>query len=61
VYRSFQIAPGFASNNKNVEDGIGFASVSVGTVKSTYTLAEKSYGEGKVLVLIMVQNPHHKK
>ena len=50
--------PGFASNATNVNDGIGFASVSVGTVKSTYTLAEKSYGEGKVLVLIMVQNPH---
>lgn len=50
--------PGFAQNYVNVNDGIGFASLNVSTVKSTYTLAEKSYGEGKVVVLIMVQNPH---
>jgi hypothetical protein len=49
---------GFASNEKNVTDGIGFASVSTGTVKGTYTAAEKAYGSGKTLVLIMIQPPH---
>ena len=50
--------PGFANNKKNVDDGIGFASLNIGTVKSTYTMAEKSYGKSKTLVLIMVQPPH---
>jgi hypothetical protein len=50
--------PGFANNKKNVDDGIGFASLNVGTVKSTYTAADNAYGKGKVLVLIMVQPPH---
>ena len=49
---------GFASNKINVNDGIGFASLNEGTVKGTYTRAEKAYGFGKVLVLIMVQPPH---
>lgn len=49
---------GFASNEKNVSDGIGFASVSTGTVKGTYTAAEKAYGTGKTLVLVMIQPPH---
>jgi hypothetical protein len=49
---------GFASNEKNVSDEIGFASVSTGTVKGTYTAAEKAYGTGKALVLIMIQPPH---
>ena len=49
---------GFASNKKNIDDEIGFASVSIGTVKGTYTAAEKAYGKGKCLVLIMVQPPH---
>lgn len=49
---------GFASNEKNVNDGIGFASVSTGTVKGTYTAAEKAYGTGKTLVLVMIQPPN---
>jgi hypothetical protein len=49
---------GFASNKKNVDDGIGFASVSTGTVRGTYTAAEKAYGTGKTLVLVMIQPPH---
>ena len=49
---------GFSANAKNVNDGIGFASVSIGTVKGTYTAAEKAYGLGKSLVLVMVQPPH---
>jgi hypothetical protein len=49
---------GFSANAKNVNDGIGFASVSIGTVKGTYTAAEKAYGEGKSLVLVMIQPPH---
>ena len=49
---------GFSANAKNVNDGIGFASVSIGTVKGTYTAAEKAYGEGKALVLVMIQPPH---
>jgi len=49
---------GFASNEKNVNDGIGFASVSTGTVKGTYTAAQKAYGTGKTLVLVMIQPPH---
>ena len=49
---------GFASNKINVNDGIGFASLNEGTVKGTYTRAEKAYGFGKTLVLIMVQPPH---
>ena len=49
---------GFASNKINVNDGIGFASLNEGTVKGTYTRAEKAYGYGKALVLIMVQPPH---
>jgi hypothetical protein len=49
---------GFASNKKNVDDGIGFASVSTGTVSGTYTAAEKAYGTGKTLVLVMIQPPH---
>lgn len=50
--------PGFANNKKNVDDEIGFASLNIGTVKSTYTAAENIYGQGKTLVLIMVQPPH---
>jgi len=50
--------PGFANNKKNVDDEIGFASLNVGTVKSVYTSADKAYGKGKTLVLIMVQPPH---
>jgi len=50
--------PGFANNLKNVLDEIGFASLNIGTVKSTYTAAENIYGQGKTLVLIMVQPPH---
>jgi hypothetical protein len=49
---------GFASNKKNVDDGIGFASVSTATVKGTYTAAEKAYGTGKTLVLVMIQPPN---
>jgi hypothetical protein len=49
---------GFANNAKNIEDGIGFASLGVGTVKGAYTAAEKAYGQGKTLVLIMIQPPH---
>ena len=49
---------GFCVNAKNNQDNIGFASVNVGTVKTTYTLAEKAYGKGKCLVLVMVQPPH---
>jgi hypothetical protein len=49
---------GFSANAKNVNDGIGFASVSIGTVKGTYTAAEKAYGQGKTLVLVMIQPPH---
>jgi hypothetical protein len=48
---------GFSLNAKNVEDGIGFASVDVKTVKATYTSAFNNYGAGKVAVLIMIQNP----
>lgn len=50
--------PGFANNLKNVNDEIGFASLNIGTVKSVYTSADKAYGKGKTLVLIMVQPPH---
>ena len=50
--------PGFANNLKNVLDEIGFASLNVGTVKSVYTSADKAYGKGKTLVLVMVQPPH---
>ena len=49
---------GFASNKKNVDDGIGFASLGTGTVSGTYTAAEKAYGTGKTLVLVMIQPPH---
>jgi hypothetical protein len=48
---------GFSLNAQNVQDGIGFASLNVSTVKSTYTSAFNSYGQGKVAVLIMIQNP----
>jgi len=48
---------GFSLNAQNVKDGIGFASLNVGTVKSTYASAFNNYGEGKVAVLIMVQTP----
>jgi len=48
---------GFSLNAQNVKDGIGFASLNVSTVKSTYTAAFNSYGQGKVAVLIMIQNP----
>lgn len=48
---------GFSLNAQNVKDGIGFASLNVGTVKSTYASAFNNYGEGKVAVLIMVQSP----
>jgi len=49
---------GFCVNAKNNQDNIGFASVNVGTVRTTYTLAEKAYGKGKTLVLVMIQPPH---
>ena len=49
---------GFANNLKNVSSGVGFASVSTSTVKSTYTAADKAYGVGKALALIMIQPPH---
>lgn len=42
---------------KNVKDGIGYASVSASTAESALTSARNQFGEGKVTVLIMVQNP----
>jgi hypothetical protein len=48
---------GFSTIKKNIEDGIGFASVSEGAVKSTMSRAYNVLGEGKAAVLIMIQPP----
>jgi hypothetical protein len=49
---------GFLTHPKNQEDGVGFASVDVSTVKSTITRIRKIYGNKKVAVLVMIQPPH---
>lgn len=48
---------GFSTIKKNIEDGIGFASVSEGAVKSTMSRAYNVLGEGKAAVLVMIQPP----
>jgi hypothetical protein len=48
---------GFLTHPKNQEDGVGFASVDISTVKSTITAIRKFYGNKKVGVLVMVQPP----
>jgi hypothetical protein len=48
---------GFSTIKKNIEDGIGFASVNEGAVKSTMSRAYNIHGEGKAAVLIMIQPP----
>lgn len=46
---------GFSAIKNNVDDNIGFASVGEAAVKSTMSRAFKIHGEGKAVVLIMIQ------
>jgi hypothetical protein len=48
---------GFSTIKNNIDDGIGFASVSEGAVKSTMSRAYNILGEGKAAVLVMIQPP----
>jgi len=46
---------GFSTIKQNIDDNIGFASVGESEVKSTMTRARNIHGNGKAVVLIMIQ------